>query len=347
MRAPVPAATVLVPTATVPVTSTSTVTAASTDAVTEPLDRCKRRVTYSGPGTMSAKPSIAVHGGAGEHDPETLPACRAACADAARKGYALLEAGASCLDAVEAAVRALEDEPLFNAGVGAVLNAAGAIEVDASIMHGDDLRAGAVGALLNYRHPVTVARRILEEGRHVLLVGDGAAAFARSLGLFPESPDVLATPRALRRYLASLRAGAPLDEDAGNTVGAVARDLAGHVASATSTGGVSFKRPGRLGDTPLIGCGTYADDRLGAVSATGRGENIIRVVLARSIASELAAGVHPEEVARRALAELEARTGGRAGVIVVDRAGRIGVLRTTLHMPHAYIESGGDLVAGA
>jgi beta-aspartyl-peptidase (threonine type) len=297
---------------------------------------------------MKRRPAIAVHGGAGQHDEEALPACRAACGRAALAGMRVLEEGGAALDAVEQAVRELEDESLFNAGAGSALNAAGVVEVDASIMDGEALRAGAVGSLRNYRHPVTVARRLLEDGRHVLLVGGGAEAFARSQGLDPDPPDALVTSRAVRRFVASLEGKEIVDLEAGNTVGAVARDARGSVAAATSTGGVTFKLPGRLGDTPILGSGTYADDRHGAASATGIGENILRVVLAKHAVDLLARrGATPAAAARRALADLGRRTRGKAGVVLVDARGRVGVAFTTPHMPHAFVEGGRPLVEGS
>lgn len=301
---------------------------------------------------MSFAPSIVVHGGAGEHTTQaSLEAARVAVDEAARAGWDILRSGGSALDAAEATVRALEDAPALNAGRGSVLNAEGRIEVDASIMIGADLRAGAVGAVPNLRHPVTLARRVLEDGRHVLLVGDGALAMARAHGIDPEPPDALVVPRAVRRYVEALAAqrGAAQSGIEGGTVGAVAFDVHGQLVAATSTGGVAFKLPGRLGDTPIPGAGTYADDRAGAASATGHGENILRVLLTKRIVDALAGAEppHPRDAAHAALAELRARTGGSAGVVVLDRAGRVGVAFNTVHMPHAFCEQGGTLRTGA
>jgi beta-aspartyl-peptidase (threonine type) len=293
----------------------------------------------------NSSPSIAVHGGAGARDPATLPAARAACGRAAAAGLRVLSQGGSALDAAEAAVRVLEDEPLLNAGHGSVLNAAGFIEVDAAIMSGDGLRAGAVGSLANVRHPVQVARRILEDGRFLFLVGSGALDFARRHGIAPDTPDDLVTSAAVQRYVAALAERAGRGQ-AGNTVGAVARDALGHVAAATSTGGTSFKPPGRVGDTPLIGCGTYADDRSGAASATGHGENIIRVVLAKRALDLIAGGMEPAQAGRGALAEMAERTGGEGGLILVDTQGRVVATFTSAHMPFALAERGGDVVEG-
>jgi beta-aspartyl-peptidase (threonine type) len=289
--------------------------------------------------TPAAKPAIIVHGGAGEVDADRLPACRAGCEAAARAGWSRLEAGGSALDAVEAAVRLLEDDPQFNAGHGAVLDRAGNISVDAAIMDGA-LRAGGVGALLWVRHPVTVARRLLEAGEHVLLVGDGALAFAREQGIAPEAPETLVTARARARFIQE-QAGRLAPSATGDTVGACAIDARGHVAAATSTGGISWKRPGRVGDSPIPGAGNYADDSAGAASTTGHGESILRICMAKLAVDRLRAGAGSDEAARAAVDELAARVSGRGGIILVDRGGRFAHARNTGCMPWAAIADGG------
>src|SRR5438105_11035824 len=226
-------------------------------------------------------PTILVHGGAGADPGDGRDELRAGVAAAARAGWRALADGGRALDAVEAAVRALEDHPRFNAGRGAVLTSIGTIEMDASIMDGERLACGAVAAVSRVANPVTLARRVMEDDRHVLLVGDGAHAFARAVGLPDCDPTLLTTDRQRKRLAAHV------DDDAG-TVGAVAIDRHGTIAAATSTGGMIGKRPGRVGDSALIGCGTYADSRRGGVSCTGSGEAIIRVVLAHVTLDHLA-----------------------------------------------------------
>jgi len=278
-------------------------------------------------------PAIVVHGGAGTVEAERVPAALAGCRAAASAGLAVLARGGTALDAVQAAVRALEDDPSYNAGVGAALTRDGTVELDAAIMSGAGLRIGAVGAVPNLRQPVDLARAVLDDGEHVLLVGDAAWAFGRERGFAPVDPSVLITPRSLarleeeRRHRGSNRSG--------GTVGACAIDAEGHVAAATSTGGITFKRRGRVGDTPLAGCGTYADDRAGAASGTGTGELMIRVTLTRVVVDHMRAGRSAQEAADLGMAELVERVGGDAGVICVDRAGRIGMARSSEMLPHA------------
>jgi beta-aspartyl-peptidase (threonine type) len=275
-------------------------------------------------------PAIVVHGGAGERrEGPDLEAARAGCAAAAAAGFELLERGASALDAVEAAVRVLEDDARFNAGVGSCLTRAGTVEMDASIMSGDGLRAGAVGAVSGVRNPIALARRVLEAGEHVLLVADGALAFAREAGVEMVASDFHVTPAA-RAALAARNAAAA----APGTVGAVAIDAAGHLAAATSTGGMLGKRPGRVGDSPLIGAGTYADDQAGAASATGHGERIIQVALTKHAIDLLRGGLAAPEAATRALSALD-RVAGKGGLIVVDRHGAVGAAFNTVSMPWA------------
>lgn len=281
-------------------------------------------------------PAVIVHGGTGAIDEGRLPACIAGCEVAARAGHDVLERGGSALDAVEAAVRVLEDNPEFNAGYGADLNRAGVVEVDACIMDGR-LRAGAVGAVPWIRHPVTLARRVLEDGEHLLLVADGALLFAHEHGIVPESPERMIAPGARTRLeLAQRQRLTP----ASDTVGACALDGHGGLASATSTGGTAGKRPGRIGDAPLPGAGTYADELAGAASATGHGESIIRVVLCKGAIDRLRQGIDPERAARQAVAELVERTGGEGGIILLDRAGGVGHHASAPHMPWAAMRAG-------
>jgi L-asparaginase / beta-aspartyl-peptidase len=280
-------------------------------------------------------PTVLVHGGAGADPVEGREELRAGVAAAARAGWRALAEGGGALDAVEAAVRALEDHPRFNAGHGSVLTAAGAVEMDASIMEGDRLACGAVAAVSRVANPVTLARRVMDEARHVLLVGEGAHAFAREVGLPAVDPATLVTERQ-RARLAAQAAGSH------GTVGAVAVDRHGTAAAATSTGGMLGKRPGRVGDSALIGCGTYADSRVGAVSCTGAGEAIIRVVLACRALDLLAEGDDPERAARAAVELLVKEGRGEGGLILLDARGRVGFAHSTPLMPVAWMSAALD-----
>ncbi|MGP7795847.1 isoaspartyl peptidase/L-asparaginase family protein [Sphingomonas sp. CLY1604] len=277
--------------------------------------------------------SLVIHGGAGSIErhrltPEQDAGVRAALALALDRGGAILSAGGSALDAVEAAVQVLEDDPHFNAGRGAAFGRDGTIELDAAIMDGHHRAAGAAAGLTTTRSPVALARRVMEASPHVLLSGTGAESFAREQGLEAVDPAWFATPER-RRQLDELLARArdangadAFDVDMKyGTVGAVACDAAGHLAAATSTGGVTGKRWGRIGDSPLIGAGTFADDRACAVSCTGSGEFFIRVGVAHEIAARIRlAGDSPQAAAEAVMAEVKA-LGGTGGVIVTAPGG--------------------------
>lgn len=283
--------------------------------------------------------SIVVHGGAGSRTAQDASQFEAGCAQAAAAGAAVLAAGGRALDAVEASVRALEDNRLFNAGTGAALTEDGAVELDAAIMCGATLRAGAVCALPPFRNPIAIARAVLEHGVHVLYAGDGAAVFAEQAGFVRESPESLIT-EASRAGLARWKAThAPVEPH--GTVGAVARDRSGSVAAATSTGGVTGKRHGRVGDSPILGAGTYADDESGAASATGPGEGILRVTLSAQLCAALRAGVGAEQACQNSLETLLRRVATRAGVIAVGKDGSLGLARSTEWMPWAAAWSDG------
>jgi beta-aspartyl-peptidase (threonine type) len=242
----------------------------------------------------------------------------------------MLRAGGNSLDAAEAAVIVLEDNPLFNAGTGSTLNSLGEVEMDAAIMDGDGLRAGAVAAVTGIKNPIGLARRVLEDGRHVLIAGDGAVLFARAIG-FPQcAPASLIVASEKQRW-----------DSKHGTVGCVAFDQNGKLAAATSTGGVFNKLPGRVGDSPLIGCGTYAN-KVGAVSCTGYGEAIIRITMAREAVQLLQNGSEPSEASGLALANLAELTGSSAGLILIDSHGRVGYARNTTHMPVCYVTLGSD-----
>jgi beta-aspartyl-peptidase (threonine type) len=276
-------------------------------------------------------PALIAHGGAGA-DPADRDELRDGLVSAVRAGWAVLAAGGKATDAVEATVRVLEDDPRFNAGRGSVLTADGTVEVDASIMEGDSLRCGAVGAVTRVANPVTLARRILDDGRHVLLVGEGALRFARSIGLPECDPITLVTERQRRRREEQAGTVSP-----GGTVGAVALDRHGCLAAATSTGGVAGKLPGRVGDSALIGSGTYADSTAGGVSCTGQGEAIIRVALAHRALALLREAGDPAYAAQVAVDVLVEEARGQGGLILLDWRGRMGHATSTPSMPVAWM----------
>lgn len=273
----------------------------------------------------NAKPALIVHGGAGQIRDDSLPERLDGCKAAALAAWDILAQNGSALDAAEAAVMVLEDNPLFNAGTGSTLNQIGNVEMDAAIMDGYLLRVGAVAAVQRIKNPIKLARRVMEDGRHVILGSEGALMFAREIG-FPEcSPESLIVEHERKRWAEKY-----------GTVGCVVLDANGKIAVATSTGGIFNKLPGRIGDSPLPGCGTYADDR-GGVSCTGLGEAIIRVVLGKTAIDFLADGIDPNAAARKSLELLEAKTGAQAGLIMIDCHGRIGYARNTTHMPVCFI----------
>jgi beta-aspartyl-peptidase (threonine type) len=275
--------------------------------------------------------SIAIHGGAGAVPRKTLSAererqYRDGLAAALDLGYATLETGGSSLDAVTAAVRSLEDNPLFNAGRGAALTREGAAELDAAIMDGRQQRAGAVAAVRHVRNPIELARRVMEKSRHVLLVGAGAEEFALEEGL-ALVPNLYFRTEERRAQLEAERSGMSVSDlvpSSQGTVGAVALDAAGDLAAATSTGGMTNKRQGRVGDSPIIGAGTYAKNEVCAVSATGHGEYFIRAVAAHDICATMEyRGRSLQEAVHELLHHKLRALGGSGGVIAIDRGGRI------------------------
>ncbi len=294
-----------------------------------------RRVPITAFETMGGEAAgVIVHGGAGDVPAERRAAHAEGCRVAAAAAMQVLAGGGRALDAVQRAVEILEDDPRFNAGTGACLTLAGHVELDASIMDGRDLRFGGVCALPPFKNPIAIARAVLEDGAHVLYAGEGAAELARRAGFSPVDESELVTEAARKKLEAAIAAGRAANW-AGGTVGAVARDRAGSVAAATSTGGTAGKRRGRVGDTPIPGGGTWADDLAGAVSATGHGEGILRVALASAVAADLAGGALAGQAASDGILMLERRVGSPAGVIVVDRQGRLGFARSTSTMSWA------------
>jgi len=277
-------------------------------------------------------PALIVHGGAGA-DPDDKPTYREALSEALRRGWTVLRRGGRALDAIEHAIQAMEEHPRLNAGYGSALTERGTVECDASIMEGDTLQAGAVGAVSGVRSAIGLARRILEDGRHILLVGDGAHAFARDQGVPLCSPDALATDRqrqSLAEHLAARREAA---RQTSGTVGAVAIDVHGRIVAGTSTGGYTGKRPGRVGDSALIGSGTYADSRLGGVSTTGHGEAFIRTVLAKTALDILRELDDPQMAAEVSLDIVRDEGRGSGGLILMDWRGRLAHATSTKFMP--------------
>ena len=294
-------------------------------------------------------PSLIVHGGAWDIPDEQVEAHIAGCRQAAELGWKLLRDGASALDAVEAAVRVMEDDPIFDAGRGSNLNAAGQVEMDALIMDGATLNAGAVAAVQRVANPISLARMVMEQSEHVLLVADGAEQFAREHGVLICPPQDLLVGRELERWK-ELQADPTWRtpnafRPARDTVGAVARDTRGNIAAATSTGGTSKKLPGRVGDSPLVGCGAYADNLMAGVSATGWGESLMKVVFSKLVCDQVGQGLTAQQAIEAGVRVLAERVGGLGGGIVVDRAGQIGFACNTPRMARAYIVNG-TIVAG-
>ena len=278
--------------------------------------------------------TLAIHGGAGTINPATMTPAReagyrAGLATALRAGHSVLADGGTALDAVTAAVMALEDDPHFNAGRGAVYTAAGRQEMDAAVMRGEDRGAGAVAGIFGPRNPVLAARAVMEHSESVLLMGEGALEFLRGRGLVWAEPDYFFTDarwQALQDELARrARDSADTRDDAARhgTVGAVARDQAGNIAAATSTGGMTGKPPGRVGDSPVIGAGTWADNATCAISATGHGEFFIRWAAAHEIASRMRYLGLPVAVAAEQVVTELGVLGGSGGLIAVDAAGNV------------------------
>ena len=295
--------------------------------------------------------SLAIHGGAGTilkstMTPEREAGYRAGLARALEAGEAVLRDGGAALDAVVEAVAALEDEPLFNAGRGAVFTSEGKQEMDAAVMNGRDRSAGAVAGIFGPRNPIRAARAVMERTDHVCLIGPNALEIARAAGLpFEEAPYFFTQARwdALQETL-DLRARGETNDDPARrhgTVGAVARDASGHLAAATSTGGMTAKAPGRVGDTPMIGAGTFADDATCAVSGTGHGEIFIRWTAGAEIAARMRHGGQSlEEAAHHVVMEDLGKNDGSGGVIAVDRDGNIALPFNCEGMYRASVRSG-------
>ena len=308
------------------------------------------------PAADETRVAIAMHGGAGTIErngmSEELEATyRAFLNDAITRGYEQLREGRSGLDVVVNVIQLMEDSPLFNAGRGAVYTWDGTHELDASIMHGETLDAGAVAGASTVRSPIALARAVMEDSPHVMLAGAGAEAFALEQGFDPVAPEYFATERrreALDAYKADEQAGLKPEADHKfGTVGVVVLDQAGTLVAGTSTGGMTGKRWGRIGDSPVIGAGTYANNRSCAVSATGHGEYFIRHTVARDICARMQfGGATLEEAANTVVMEELVTAAGEGGVVAVDPAGRVALVFNTSGMYRASIDATGEKIVG-
>lgn len=290
---------------------------------------------------------IVVHGGAGgwKTSKKNLKNAVVACRQAVVEAQVILQNQGIALDAVEAAVRVLEDSPFLDAGIGSYLNSAGEIELDAMIMDGLTLDVGAVAAVKAVRNPISLARQVMSRSRHNLLVAHGAEMFADSIGFPRCDPEELISSEQRRLYQEARHSGpdeiepispVTMEFNEGDTVGAVALDVHGNLAAATSTGGTRLKEPGRVGDSPLVGSGAYADNLSSAVSATGDGEALMKILISKRVCDSVIGGMSAQRACTAAINELSDRIAGQGGVIAIDRQGRIGIAFNTDAMPHAY-----------
>jgi beta-aspartyl-peptidase (threonine type) len=313
------------------------------------------------PNMEMRKFGLVVHGGAGtiersEMTPEREREYRAGLECALTAGYQILKRGGSSLDATEAAVRVLEDDPHFNAGKGAVFTSVGTNEMDAAIMDGKTLSAGAVASLKHIKNPVSLARLVMEKSGHVMMDGEGAEAFAKENGiqLLPDQKYFFTQERweALQKIKAAEKSGGGgggkkfiiTDQDRHGTVGAVALDQNGNLAAATSTGGTTNKRAGRVGDSPVIGAGTYANNATCAVSATGDGEYFIRATVAHDVSALMEYRGMPLKEAAQSVLDTVAKLGGSGGLIAIDRQGNVALPFNTSGMYRGYVDPNGKFV---
>ncbi len=292
---------------------------------------------------------MVIHGGAGtiergDMTPEKEQAYRTGLEESIKAGYAVIERGGASLDAVEAAIRVLEDNPLFNAGCGAVFTHEGTNELDASIMDGRTLKAGAVAGLKHIKNPISLARLVMDTSPHVMMAGDGAEAFAKKMGVsFVDQKYFYTQERwdALQKAKAS---PAPVSEkDKHGTVGAVALDKEGNLAAGTSTGGMTNKQFGRIGDSPVIGAGTYANNRTCAISCTGDGEYFIRAAAAHDVSAQMDYKATPVAQAAQAVIDKIGKLGGTGGLIAIDHEGHIAMPFNTSGMYRATINVTGKV----
>ncbi len=305
---------------------------------------------------QSDRYSLMVHGGAGAldnvRDDKTAMRYLESIRRTLEHGREVIELGGSALQAVEACASLLEDDPVFNAGCGSVLNEDGKVEMDAAIMDGRDLSVGAVAAVDNIANPIQLARMVMTESEHVMLISDGAMRFAEHCGVKRVPENYFLTPdRVQQLNEARLKNKIMLDHDDSEadsedqkygTIGAVARDLQGNLAAATSTGGIVNKRMGRVGDTPIAGAGVYADNETCAISATGYGEDFMRTMISKTIADFIyMKGMDAHTATEAGIKYLKRKVQGRGGVIVIDQHGNCSSGFTTRKMIHGWIEHGG------
>ena len=289
--------------------------------------------------------SLIVHGGAWDIPPAAVPDCRIGIRHALEAGCEVLARGGAAIDAVEAAVIVLEDDVTFDAGTGAHLNRDGRVQLDAIIMDGATLEAGAVAAVERVKNPIRLARKVLESSEHMMLVGAGAELFARESGLALCDPSELLIARERVAWQSCREKNHAAEFHFGHehgTVGAVACDTQGRIVAATSTGGTCCKFPGRVGDSPLIGCGCYADAEAGGVSCTGHGEAIMKIVMAKMAADLLRNSSAPDAAANECIHLLARRAHAIGGLILLDRTGRPAAAFNTPSMAYGYLQPGGE-----
>lgn len=308
--------------------------------------------------------SLIIHGGAGALEDLKYEASEAEFRESVieilEAGRKRLENGDAALDVVEYCVNLLEDNPLYNAGKGSVLNENGQVEMDAALMNGSDLKAGAVTCVKNIKNPISLARKVLEQGDHVMLAGEGAQEFAKFSNAELCADEYFITPARIKQLEEAKAAGRmmldhekvkpapsnkPSNKQKLGTVGAVARDMHGNLAAATSTGGLVNKRWGRVGDTPVVGAGVFADNETCGVSATGYGEQFLRTVFAKTVSDYVQfKGLNATEAAQAGVDYLVAKVNGEGGAIVIDGAGKCASAQSTSGLIHGWIELGGDAV---
>ncbi len=308
------------------------------------------------------KPALIVHGGAWDIPDEAVDACKSGCHRALTAGWSILSRGGSALDAIEAAIIVLEDDPVFDAGYGSHLNLDGHVECDAIVMNGATLRSGAAATLQRVKNPIQLARKILENCPHMMLVAEGAERFAREHGIQLCDREQMISEAEREAWMKCKGDKHAAEHHRGHeqgTVGAVALDAAGNLFAATSTGGTCCKLPGRVGDSPLIGCGCYADSGAGGASCTGYGEAIMKVVLAKSAVDALcrpavcvdtpaniSCGTSTADLAAREAVHLLAkRTHAAGGIILLDRAGNSGFAFSTPRMAYGFVSYDGSFVS--